>query len=298
MAKGSEKGFHLAGIIPVSGMPLGFDTVLHPSMVMIGEKYLAIERSIAECAFAGCESIWICVDDDVQPIIKKHIGDYVLDPVWIHRDFAKKDHRFYPKDEQKIIPIYYVPFDCNERERLTSYAWGVVTAARMAAHICGSISRWLKPDKFYVSFPSGVYPVNFLREHRSKISSEENFSLCFAGESYLDGRHLGFTFDLDDLKSVIKDVRKKTTKSYESLSTGEQKLLPKAERWSAKYFTLDEVFSCTKKAKNIIDIKDYNEMNSWEEYVDLLSCANHRCPERIFTRRPIYKIKEEENEPK
>ena len=76
MAKGSEKGFHLAGIIPVSGMPLGFDTMLHPSMVMIGEKYLALERSIAECAFAGCESIWICVDDDVQPIIKKHVGEY------------------------------------------------------------------------------------------------------------------------------------------------------------------------------------------------------------------------------
>ncbi len=298
MTKGNEKGFHLAGIIPVSGMTLGFDTVFHPSMIMVGEKYLALERSIAECAFVGCESIWICADDDLQPIIKKYIGDYVLDPVWIHRDFAKKDYRFYPKDEQKIIPIYYVPFDCNERERLTSYAWGVVTAARMAAHICGSISRWLKPDKFYVSFPSGVYPVNFLRKHRAKISSEENFSLCFAGNSYLDGKHLGFTFDLEDLKNVIKDVRKKTTKSYESLLSGEQKLLPKAKQWSAKKFSVDEVFSCVKKAKNTEEVEDYKEMNTWEEYVNILSDVRHRCPERIFNRREIYKVKEKENESK
>ena len=292
--EGNEKGFHLAGVIPVSGMSVGFDTIFHPSMIMIGEKYLALERSIAECAFAGCESIWICADDDIQPIIKKHIGDYVLDPVWIHRDFAKKDPRFYPKDEQKIIPIYYVPFDCNERGRLTSYAWGILTAARMASHVCGSISRWLKPDKFYVSFPTGIYSVNFLRKHRASISCLDNFSLTISGEDYSKGKHLGFTFDLEDLKSVAKHVRSKTTKSYESLPSGDQRLLPKAERWSAKNFTVSEVFSCIKKTKNIQEIEDYNEMNSWEEYIELLG-KQLRCPERIFKRSEIYKFKGAEN---
>ena len=193
MTKGNEKGFHLAGVIPVSRMPLDFETILHPSLTMIGESYLALERSIAECAFSGCESIWICADDDIQPIVKKHIGDYVLDPVWIHRDFAKKDPRFYPKDEQKIIPIYYVPFDCNERDRMDSYAWGAVSAARMATHVCSKLSRWLQPDKFYVSFPSGVYPVGFLRKHRAEISSEQNFAIShhrLAGERWPKARRL------------------------------------------------------------------------------------------------------------
>tara|TARA_B100000131_G_scaffold269982_1_gene269587 strand:+ start:988 stop:1869 length:882 start_codon:yes stop_codon:yes gene_type:complete len=289
-SKGNEKGFHLAGVIPVSGIKLKFDTVTHPSLIMVGENYLALERSVAECAFSGCESIWICADDDIQPIIKKQIGDYVLDPVWIHRDFAKKDPRFYPKDEQKTIPIYYVPLDCNERERLDSYAWGVVSAARMATHVCSKISRWLNPDKFYVSFPTGIYPVSFLRKHRAVISSEKNFSLSYQGETFLDGLHLGFTFDTKDLKNIISDVRKKTTKSYEMLAEDDLRLLPKSDRWSAKKFDINEVFSSTKKAQNTVEIKQYCELSEWSDYVDLLAEGKQTIPERIFPRKKLHKI--------
>ena len=52
--------FHLAGIIPVAGQPLDFDLPWHDSCAPIAPDYLAVERAIVECAYAGCETIWIC----------------------------------------------------------------------------------------------------------------------------------------------------------------------------------------------------------------------------------------------
>ncbi len=296
MDSSSEKGFHLAGVVPVSKFSTDFDTVTHPSLLMVGKNFLALERSIAECAFAGCETIWLCVDDDIEPLIRKRIGDYVFDPVWVHRNFAKKDHRFFPKDEQKIIPIYYVPFETAERQRLDSYGWGVVTAARMAMHVCSRLSRWLAPDMFYASFPSGLYSFTFLRTHRREISSTTNFSVFSSGKSYAHGAPLGFTFSPEDLKSIIQDVRKKTSRSYETIGEGEYKLLPKSEQWNAKNFSIAEIFEAIKdNEQNKVEIDEYSEINTWDSYRSFLGGEKTRlsCPERIFTRTNLSRIQEE-----
>ena len=34
-----------------------------------------------ECAYAGCETIWIVADPDITPVFKRVIGDFVYDPV-------------------------------------------------------------------------------------------------------------------------------------------------------------------------------------------------------------------------
>ena len=292
MENKSEKGFHLAGVIPVSKFETDFETVSHPSLLIIGKNFLALERSIAECAFAGCETIWLCVDDDIEPLVRKRIGDYVLDPVWVNRSFAKKDKRFYSKDEQKIIPIYYVPFETAERQRLDSYGWGIVTAARMAMHVCSRLSRWLAPDMFYASFPSGLYSFSFLRAHRREISSKTNFSVFSTGKSFAQDAPLGFTFSPADLKEVIRDVRRKTSKSYEVTEKGEYNLLPKSEQWSAKKFTIGEIFELIKdKEQNKVEIEEYSEIRTWEDYRSFLGEKNKlTCPERIFTRKTLPKI--------
>ena len=62
--------FHLAGIIPVAGQPLDFKMPWPDSMMPLNEDYLAVEHSVVECAYAGCETIWIVCNDDIQPLIK------------------------------------------------------------------------------------------------------------------------------------------------------------------------------------------------------------------------------------
>jgi len=70
----------LAGIIPITGrentLGLPWDDCLQP----LSYEVTALERSVYECAVMNCDSIWIICNDDTAPLIKKRIGDYVLNP--------------------------------------------------------------------------------------------------------------------------------------------------------------------------------------------------------------------------
>ena len=93
-----KNGFHLSGIIPVSGNKEGdLKFPWHDSLMPLGNDYLAVERSVVECAYAGCETIWIVCNDDIQPLIRYRLGDYVKDPVWFNRSKYGK----YPKNETR-----------------------------------------------------------------------------------------------------------------------------------------------------------------------------------------------------
>ena len=81
----NKKSFHLAGVVPIAGQALDFDFPWHDSMMPVGEKYLAIERAIQECAMAGCETIWVVCHMDTQAIVRERVGDWVYDPVSLGR---------------------------------------------------------------------------------------------------------------------------------------------------------------------------------------------------------------------
>ena len=52
------RAFHLAGVVPVAGPSLDFGFPWHDSLQPISENYLAVERCIVECAYAGCDRDW------------------------------------------------------------------------------------------------------------------------------------------------------------------------------------------------------------------------------------------------
>ena len=87
-------GFHLAGIVPIAGQSLDFDMPWHDSLMPIAQNYLAVERAVVECAYAGCETIWVVCHDDMQPLIRHRLGDYAQDPVWVNRHFELRRNQF------------------------------------------------------------------------------------------------------------------------------------------------------------------------------------------------------------
>ena len=95
---------HLAGVIPVSGIKSDFNMPWHASLMPIGPDYLAVERAVAECAYAGCDTIWIVCSDDVTPLIRHQIGEKIQDPVYNYRHFEINKG-----EVKKPIRIYYVP---------------------------------------------------------------------------------------------------------------------------------------------------------------------------------------------
>ena len=47
-------------------------------------QLIVIEAAIMECAWAGCETIWVCLRK-TPPLVRHRIGDFVQDPVWAWR---------------------------------------------------------------------------------------------------------------------------------------------------------------------------------------------------------------------
>ncbi len=253
----SPKGRNLVGIIPLAGWKNKLDfpwpDYLHP----LREGFTAIERSVYECAYAGCDSIWIVCNDDFAPIVKKTVGDYVMSPRFFEeKNFVKrKDYH------QKWVPIYYTPVPQKHRGRRDSMAWSILQGSLTAFQLSDRLSKWCRPSKFFVSFPYGIYHPGKVKENRTIIRGPESVFLSHEENTAKDGKYLAFTFFPEDW---IKFKR-----SIKSQCTGGDKSLPAHERWSSKDFSIDKIFKFdTIEVQNKLEIENYYTIDSWESILD------------------------------
>jgi len=258
-------GFHLAGIVPVAGQPLDFGMPWHDALMPLAPNYLAVERAVVECAYAGCETIWVVCNDDMQPLIRHRLGDYVQDPVWVYRHYEYKKANY-----QKPIPIYYVPIHPRDRNKRDCLSWSVLYGAWRSTKISSALSRWFGPDMFYVAFPYGVYHVSVPRDHRKAISSGQKVVLTHQGRSVKDGEYLGFTFNPEDLEKLNSEVKLKSTGLYANQERTEK--LPLDERFSYRRFRLEEVFDTLDiQEAHEVEVSKYWRIDSWEGYKQYLA---------------------------
>ena len=73
---------HLAGIIPVANLKTDFGLSIPDVLLPISKNFSAIQKSVFECAMAGCNTIWIVANDDLAPVVRKLIGEWTYDPVY------------------------------------------------------------------------------------------------------------------------------------------------------------------------------------------------------------------------
>jgi len=228
-------------------------------LIPVGRGYSALQRAVVECAYAGCETIWITLAAGQEPLIRDQLGDYVEDPVWFYRYKEK-----YPKENRKQIPIFYVRTPLKDAGRRDCASWGILNSAACAYYTSKKISNWLLPTKYYVAFPFGVYEPSLLREHRNAISSvDKPFYITYDGKSIADGLPLGFTFDTSSFVRIRKQFR-----DLEKTQRG-------ASSKAARYFKLKDIF-------NVIDpqfvdgstemcLERYSDISFWNGYVDYMS---------------------------
>ena len=264
-------GFHLAGIVPVAGQPLDFNMPWHDCLMPIGQNYLAVERAVLECAYAGCETIWVVCNDDMQPLIRHRLGEYVNDPVWTHRHFE-----FDKKAHQKPIPIHYVPIHPRDRKKRDCLSWSVLYGAWTADKISRSLSTWLRPDRFYVAFPYGVYDHWLAREHRKDISSSKQFFFSYNGKTVIDGEYIGFTFDYEDYEKLASEVKIKSTGIFRDEERTER--LSVDERFSYRFFKLEQVYdTLSTEQANVKELPHYYKIDSWKNYCSYISQKGTDC---------------------
>lgn len=265
----SEKG-PLVGIIPIASKnQYDFNMPWPNCMMPIADDYMLIEAAVAECAWAGCKSIWIVVNDDFAPIIRKRIGDWCGDPVWAYRNMDPN-----PLHSKRRIPIFYTPTRPKDRDKRDSLSWSVIHGALQAFKISYKISKWLTPSKYYVSFPHGYFDPRQIREHRRIISSSKNCYLSCKGRTIKDGDLISFTFSKPDWLEFRRVVRTGTGKFGPNWSLEHREALPLEERWSAVNFSVDKVFAPLKfEESNEIVVENFYNVRSWQEYADFISCT-------------------------
>jgi len=276
---------YVAGIVPVAGQKLDFDFPWHDSLQPIAPDYLAVERAVVECAQASCRTIWIVCHDDMQPLIRYRLGDFLSDPTEMHRSrFAKK-----PGYHKHYIPIFYVPIHPKDRKKRDCLGWSVLHGALAADSASRSISKWATPSKFYVAFPYGVYNAHAPFWHRKRILGEGRVFISHEGKTVTDGEYLGFTLTLEDVKIISRQVRKEGTVRYSpDQPMSERKYgiyadipLPSHERNSARNFPLDYVFRFYDiKEEEKIEIPWYHNIGSWDGLCTYLGSEERKLVER------------------
>ena len=289
--------YNLVGIVPVAAQPLDFKFPWHDSLIPIGNNYLAVERSVYECAVAGCESIWVVCHKEMQSLIRHRLGDRICDPTTlpvIKSHFVKR-----ASEHIKYIPIYYVPIHPKDRDKRDCLSWSIVYGSMRAFSISKMISKWTVPDKYYVSFPYGVYDALQMKEHRTQISSKKKFYLSHKGKTIKDGEYLSFTFDAKDWKEFRRIIRGGTGKyepgSYfdEESRTIKGDVLPVNERHDAKHYSLEKVFGWLDlEDHNTAECKSYYKIDNWEGY-----CTYMGTDVAKNLKRPNYTLKYHEHNP-
>tara|TARA_Y100001970_G_C14255091_1_gene874701 strand:- start:1453 stop:2370 length:918 start_codon:yes stop_codon:yes gene_type:complete len=262
--------FHLAGIVPIAGQPLDFKMDFPDCMMPISQNYTLVEHAVYECAMAGCETIWLICNDDIAPLIRYRVGDYIQDPVYVNRKSK------FPSLQKVRIPIFYVPIHPKDRDKRDCLSWSVIHGALTSLQVSSQLSKWVIPDKYYVSFPYGVFPVEEVREHRKIISSNRNFYLAFQNKTVQDNYYCSFTFGKEEFIQYRRNIRQKGTGMYTMDEVDERgiprSILPIDKRYSARFFDLKDVFTDLDLGSAlVVEPTDFMNISSWSEYRNYMS---------------------------
>jgi hypothetical protein len=145
--------------------------------------------------------------------------------------------------------------------------------------VAAKISKWVLPEKFYVSFPLSVYDLPSLRTHRLEIASRDsNFFLSYGDKTIKDDLPIAFTFNGDDFKACRNYINQTTSREYLPRSPGQifpTQRLPFAERWLARQYPLSQIFQKLSEKKKIQkDVDWYYDISQWKNYCSYLGSEN------------------------
>tara|TARA_R100001591_G_C4349304_1_gene182693 strand:+ start:1595 stop:2119 length:525 start_codon:yes stop_codon:yes gene_type:complete len=146
------------------------------------------------------------------------------------------------------VPIFYVPLSYKHQ---TKKGLGVAIVDGISAcfHASSKISKWIVPNKYYVSSPYGVYKPQ-INKIRGCIANNDSFFLTCEGNSALTGHHLGFSLGIEQVKHVGYLFKRMDPKTH---------------------FSVDKILNndIVKKQIETLEIDNYNNIQNWNEYVQM-----------------------------
>ena len=236
---------HVAGIVPVSNVSTDMDLLVPPCLLPLENGFYPIQRSILECAYAGCQTIWLVCRDDIGPLVKKVCGDFVVDP----KSIASMKFKKFPSENIKYIPIFYVPISYKNQDK-GGIAVSVLEGITSAFVVSDKFSKWVVPHRYYVTSPYGVYDPQVISQSKKDIKSSESLVLTCGGDSMHNGSYLGFSLSSRQFKHCNYIFKRSSPKEV---------------------FTLDKIFNIDIMKENLKkkEIVNYFDISSWDGYKSL-----------------------------
>lgn len=269
----NRNSFHMVGIIPISYFSEDqYDLPWEGYMMPIGKNFLAIERAVLECCFVGCKSIWIIANDDASPLLKYRLGEWVNFP-----KITKKMIDVIGKEELKVnsikgnfkrIPIYYIPLASKDVEERDCLLWTILYGATVATTIFRRVSNWAKPDKFYISFPYGVFNVKELFYSKKYLNSRDTIFFEYNGKTALNDEFLPFTINHKELQRYKRIFNR--FENGESLEEKNEYVYVK-KKLQRKIKISDIVGKQLYEDVIKIKINEYYDISNWDGYCDYLA---------------------------
>lgn len=251
---------HLAAIIPIAGQPLPFNMPWHDSLMPIHENYHAIERAVHTAATAGCNTIWIVMYRESQPLIRKKLGEWIYDPESIWKNP-------WPVLQVKHIPLYYVAINAKDRKRRDSLAWSCLYGAKVATYTCRKISKWVLPKRFLVVSPYGVISEDQIKASRSILRGSQEITFMHGGKTFKEDEFTPFTFN----QEIYEECRIYFRDRY----SGDETMR-----------NLKDIFKPVDISKyNRIEAEWYHNISNWDGYHQFVGSGHNK-----FCERPKYMV--------
>ena len=154
------------------------------------------------------------------------------------------------------------------------------------------MSDYVVPNKFYASFPFGLYNSRELISHRSTISSSRRFFVTYNKKTIKSDYRLGFTFDWEDVRAINRYIHKEGTGAWRAIGEfvkGDAKAwserLPTEEKYSARKFTLEKVFNPLNiDNAHHAEISWYYDVSTWKEYKKFMGSEQILKRPALFTK--------------
>jgi len=246
---------HIAGIVPLLDKDTKIKIDFPKHCLQIGERLTVIEYCLSEIAHMGCKSVWIICNDAHMNLIKSKIGN------WIKTDLLKKTIN-------REIPVFYIPIQPKHYELRQCLAWNILYGSIVSYQIMNRISKWLLPDKFYVSFPFSIYDyskINLDNKHKKYICNYNLYLKTPKGKTIKNGYKIGFTFNL--LQSFkYRKILEQYVRKYRI------ECLQKQQKF--KYFDvgLEKIFGydIIEREDLIGKVSWFHRLDNWNSYINFL----------------------------
>lgn len=254
--------FHVAGVIPIAGMQSDLQYPIPDYLLPAGKNITMIDRSILECVYAGCNTIWIIANDDMKPILRYHLGDCVQDLQWHQKN---EDLGKFRNAMKQWIPIYYINVNPRVLNQVNNCGFNILMGIPMIKNIAHRVSNHAAPRKYYITFPQGLCAPGIFKMIRKYLRRDTPYYTRFEGKTFLDGLPLSFSMSDYNVVDWREGLRKRIIR--EAYQEGEGK--PKLS--NIKDWPVHKILNHQMKLhNNFFDLRAFYDASKFEGYRDYL----------------------------